>query len=458
MLCKYCLHKYCTDLRFGYTYSTIDPLLQCSPIELGLPSRFCLNDDLTIYPFFSMRIVHLAKYYAPLYGGMETHVESLSKAQAQLGLKVSIVCVNSFDENSKLSQYTTSQITFEDRVEVIKVRRFFSFLKLDFCPSLFFYIRYFSKLKDTIFHVHTPNPTMLIALLLAGKIDKLVVTHHSDAIRQKVLKYLFRPIEHFVYSQAAIVLTTSKAYQEGSRFLRLYEHKLGVLPLGIDLSAFTTPATSMLDRSQQLKAEYGNTIWLAVGRLVYYKALHVALAALQHVPGKLLIVGTGKLIAKLQKTAWQLGVADRVIWWGRASEADLMAAYHAATALWFPSNVRSEAYGMVQIEAMASGCPAINCDIPGSGVPWVCRHELEGLTVPRNDPQAFGTAARRLLTEPGLRERLSQGAKERSKEFYDTVMAQRSVEIYQQAFQLDAPKQPDLVSELKISGIPISKQ
>jgi glycosyltransferase involved in cell wall biosynthesis len=405
-----------------------------------------------------MRIVHLAKYYAPLYGGMETHVETLSKSQAQMGLKVIIVCVNSFDENSKLSQYTTSQITFEGRVEVIKVRRLFSFLKLDFCPSLFFYIRYFSKLKDTIFHVHTPNPTMLIALLLAGKIDKLVVTHHSDAIKQQLLKYLFRPIEHFIYRQAAIVLTTSAAYQEGSRFLRLYEHKLGVLPLGIDLSAFITPAPRMLDRSQQLKAEHGDILWLAVGRLVYYKALHIALAALQHVPGKLLIVGTGKLIAKLQKTAWELGVADRVIWWGRASEEDLMAAYHAATALWFPSNVRSEAYGMVQIEAMASGCPAINCDIPGSGVSWVCRHELEGLTVPRNDPQAFAAAARRLLTEPGLRERLSQRAKERSQEFYDTVMAQRSVEIYQQAFQLDAPKPLNLASRLKFSGNTLSKQ
>lgn len=405
-----------------------------------------------------MRIVHLAKYYAPLYGGMETHVETLAKSQAQMGLKVSIICVNSFDENLKASQYTTSQIMFEDGVEVIKVRRIFSFLKLDFCPSLFFYIRYFSKLKDTIFHVHTPNPTMLIALLLAGKVDKLVVTHHSDAIKQQLLKYLFRPIELFIYRQAAVVLTTSAAYQEGSKFLRLYNHKLGVLPLGIDLSAFTKSEPRMLKRSQELKAEHGNILWLAVGRLVYYKALHVALAALQHVPGKLLIVGTGKLIAKLQKTAWQLGVADRVIWWGRASEQDLMAAYHAATALWFPSNVRSEAYGMVQIEAMASGCPVVNCDIPGSGVSWVCRHEREGLTVPRNDPQAFAAAAQRLLTEPGLRERLSQGAKERSQEFYDTVMAQRSIEIYQEAFQLDRSQQLTLASRLEFSDTPILKQ
>ena len=127
---------------------------------------------------------------------------------------------------------------------------------------------------------------------------------------------------------------------------------------------------------------------------------------------------------------------------------DLVAAYHAATALWFPSNVRSEAFGLVQVEAMASGCPAINCDIPGSGVPWVCRHELEGLTVPRNDPQAFAAAARRLLAEDGLRERLAQGAKQRAEEFSDTIMAKRSLEIYQQNLQPDRSQYTERVLEL----------
>ena len=383
-----------------------------------------------------MRIIHLAKYHSPHYGGMESHVETLSQKQAELGAEVCILCVNSFNKKAQLAQRTKTEITFdENRVQVIKVGRYFSFLKLDFCPSLILYLLYFSRLPNTIFHVHTPNPTMLIALLLSGKIRNMVITHHSDAIRQRLLKYLFRPIEHVIYRQAAIVLTTSKAYQKGSKFLRLYQQNLGVLPLGSDLSAFTDPAPSTLDRAEQLKAEHGEILWLAVGRLVYYKSFHIALAALQHVPGKLLIVGTGKLMADLQKTAHELNIADRIVWWGRASGADLVAAYHAATALWFPSNIRSEAFGMVQVEAMATGCPTINCDIPGSGVPWVCRHEREGLTVPINDAQAFSMAARRLLEEQGLHQRLSQGAKQRAQKFSDELMAQRSLTIYQQVLQ-----------------------
>jgi glycosyltransferase involved in cell wall biosynthesis len=386
-----------------------------------------------------MRIVHLAKYHSPLYGGMESHIETLARKQAKLGAEVCILCVNSFDRNSKLSQQTETEIIFkEDGVQVVKVGRLFSFMKIDFCPSLIFYILYFSKLSNTIFHVHTPNPTMLIALLLTGKTRNLVITHHSDAIKQRFLKYIFRPIEHLVYSQAKIILTTSKNYQYGSKFLQLYRDNLGVLPLGLDLSTFTTPPQSTLDRSQQLKAEYGDIIWLAVGRLVYYKSFHIALTALQYVPGKLLIIGTGELMAKLQKLACELNVADRVIWLGKTSESDLIAAYHAATALWFPSNVRSEAFGMVQVEAMASSCPAINCQIPGSGVPWVCRHEQEGLTVPINDARAFAGAARRLLNDPDLRQRLSLGARQRAEQFGDVLMTERSLAIYQRVL----PKQP----------------
>jgi glycosyltransferase involved in cell wall biosynthesis len=383
-----------------------------------------------------MRIVHLAKYHSPLYGGMETHVETLARQQAELGQKVVILCINSFDNDLKPSQYTQTNITYIDQVQVIKVRRLFSFLKLDVCPSLIFYIRYFSKFPNTIFHVHTPNPTMLISLMLLGKINNLnlVITHHSDAIRQRLLKYLVRPIEYVIYRQAASILTTSKNYQAGSKFLRLYENQIDVLPLGIDISVFSNPAPNALDRVQQLKEKYGDVIWLAVGRLVYYKAFHIAIEALQFVPGKLLIIGTGKLAADLQKIACKFNVVDRVIWLGKASELDLIASYRAATALWLSSNVRSEAFGLVQVEAMASGCPVINCDVAGSGVPWVCRHEQEGLTVQPNQPRELAAAASRLLNEPGLRTRLSEGSKRRALEFTDTVMARRSLNIYDQVF------------------------
>lgn len=81
---------------------------------------------------------------------------------------------------------------------------------------------------------------------------------------------------------------------------------------------------------------------------------------------------------------------------------------------------------------MACGCPVVNAAIPDSGVPWVARHEVSALTVPVNDPAAFAAAARRLATEPGLRERLSAGAvREAEGRFDHRVMAARSLQIYE---------------------------
>src|SRR6266511_5324441 len=78
-----------------------------------------------------------------------------------------------------------------------------------------------------------------------------------------------------------------------------------------------------------------------------------------------------------------------------------------------------------------SGCPVINTAIPHSGVPGVSRHEETGLTVPVDDPAAFAAAARRLLEEPGLRDRLSAGARARAiAEFRREAMGRRSMVLY----------------------------
>jgi rhamnosyl/mannosyltransferase len=138
------------------------------------------------------------------------------------------------------------------------------------------------------------------------------------------------------------------------------------------------------------------------------------------------------LEAELKNKARELGVADRVVWHGHASTDELIGAYRAATALWFPSTARSEGFGLVQVEAMASGCPVVNTAISGSGVAWVCRHELEGLTAPANDPAGFAQAANRLLCEPGLRERLAAGGRQRAAAEFDwSVMGRRSLDLYE---------------------------
>jgi rhamnosyl/mannosyltransferase len=165
---------------------------------------------------------------------------------------------------------------------------------------------------------------------------------------------------------------------------------------------------------------------------VYYKGLETALLALRSVPGTLLIAGDGPWRTHLERFSARLDLKDRVRFLGKVPrDEDLAAYYLASKAFWFPSNARSEAYGLVQIEAMASGCPVINTAIPHSGVPWVSRHEETGLTVPVDDPAAFAGAALRLLKEPGLHDRLAVSARARAiSEFHCDAMGSRSKELY----------------------------
>jgi glycosyltransferase involved in cell wall biosynthesis len=390
-----------------------------------------------------IRVCHLTKYYPPAPGGIETHVSTLARAQVKLGADVHVVCVNHRNAKGRVITFqslgiTRTQIENSDSVSVRRVGRVASLARLDICPSLPVCLVGLQTAGFDVLHLHVPNPTMLLALALVGSSTPLVVTYHSDVVRQKLLGLMQRPFEYLVFNKARAIYCTSPMYAAGSPLLAKYADKVGCLPFGINPEPFSNPNKEALAYATRLRTEYGSPLWLAIGRLVYYKGLNTALRALASVPGRLLIIGEGPLREPLQKLATELGVADRVIWQGHASEDELAGAYQAATALWFPSNARSEAFGLVQVESMASGCPVINTAIPCSGVSWVCQHELTGLTVPIEDPEALAAAATRLLVEPGLRDRLSLHARQRaSTEFHHLHMARRCLEAYVTAANLD---------------------
>jgi glycosyltransferase involved in cell wall biosynthesis len=386
-----------------------------------------------------LQVCHLGKYYPPAPGGIESHVQTLAHAQAALGANVRVLCVNHVNrrgEDLTWCRHGRSETVEEldGLVRVTRIGRSASLAKLDICPELRHMLRTLEHSDTDILHLHTPNPTMLLALATVKPLVPLVITHHSDVIRQRVLKYVIRPVEHLVYRRASRISQTSPLYVRESSLLQAHGARLSALPLGVDLEMFLRPSPSARDLSAALSQTHGQPLWLMVGRCVYYKAFHVAIKALAHVPGKLLVIGNGPLEWELHRLAERVGVADRVIWRRYVAPDELVASYHAATALWFPSNARSEAYGLVQVEAMACGCPVINSEITGSGVPWVSPHEVTGLTVPLNDPLALAHAANRLVDEPALRTRLAESAATRAVEEFDHLkMGQRSLEIYQRA-------------------------
>ncbi len=281
---------------------------------------------------------------------------------------------------------------------------------------------------------------MFLALAALPSFSTLVVTHHSDVVKQRVLGRVFAPVERLVHDRSALVLSTTEAYVAGSVVLKGRLEKVRALPLGLDLGRFSKPSEAALHAEQALRARGKEPLWLSVGRLVYYKGLTTAIDALKSVPGRLMIVGRGPLERELRARATTRGVAERIDWAGYLDEDALVGAYRAATALWFPSNARSEGFGLVQVEAMASGCPVINTAIPHSGVSWVSPDGETGLTIPPGDSRALADASRRLLDQPGLREQLSRQAIARAHhEFDDGVMAERSLDLYASAIAASAP-------------------
>ena len=371
----------------------------------------------------TLRVCHLGKYYPPAPGGIETHVRTLALAQAEQGASVSVLCVN--------HEPGPTIVEHDGPVEVTRFGRKAAAAKIDVCPEMIEGLR---RVEADILHMQVPNPTMILALLMARPQIPLVVTYQSDVIRQKLRAALFRPIERLVYRNVKSIFSTSPDYPGGSSFLKAYADRLTILPNGIDLQPYLEPSAEHLAEAERIRGAYHGPIWLGCGRQVYYKGFLNAIRALTRVTGTLLLIGDGPDQPALRAEAANLGLSDRVIFIGNLPHyLDLIPYYLAADAFWFPSNARSEAFGLVQVEAMACGCPVINAAIPHSGVAWVSPHEESGLTVAVDDPFALADAANRLMTEPGLRGRLSASARERAiREFDHRVMASRSLAIYEE--------------------------
>ena len=89
-----------------------------------------------------------------------------------------------------------------------------------------------------------------------------------------------------------------------------------------------------------------------------------------------MLIGEGGLRNDLERMAVQFGVSDRVSFLGFVSDSEVKSYLHAARVLAFPSVTQAEAFGLVQLQAMAAGLPIVNTALP-TAVPHVARHNLE---------------------------------------------------------------------------------
>jgi len=361
-----------------------------------------------------MKVLHVGKFYPPHMGGMETHLADLcSELRHAVNLKV----VVAGDPDRK--------IEIADGIHVTRLQVAATFASTPFCRGMIDEIR--TSNADVV-HVHWPNPAAVLAFLASGNRGSLVVTYHSDILRHRLLGSLFEPILHRFLSRSEAILVTSQLYLDSSPVLRKHRDRCHVVPLGIRVSEFASCDPQLIAK---IRRQHGERILLAVGRHVYYKGFRYLIEAMSSIDAKLLIIGGGPLQDELKELAVRNGVGDKITFLGNVPDA--IPYYHACDLFILPSIARTEAFGLVQLEAMAAGKPVINTMLD-SGVPSVSLHQVTGLTVPPKDSNALAGAVNRLLSDHDLRSRFGEAARARAYACFDAKsMASRTLDIYASA-------------------------
>lgn len=360
-----------------------------------------------------MHILHVYKDYAPVLGGIENHIGQLARGQVAAGHAVTVLV-------TAPGRQADERIV--DGVRLLRAGRLATLASTPLSPDL---ARSLRRQRPDLTHLHIPYPVGEAAWLAVGR-PPMVATYHSDIVRQRLLGRLWAPGLRRVLSRAARVLATSPNYVESSPFLRSVRERVSVVPLGIDLAPYAA-----LDRAAA-RRRYGERPTLVfVGRLRYYKGLSVLLTAMAQLPEvQLLVAGSGPLGESLRQEAAGLGVGDRVQWLGDVPEADKPALLVAGDLFVLPGVARSEAFGIVLLEAMAAGLPLVTTEL-GTGTSWVNVHGVTGLVVPPQDPRALAAALAELLGDAERRAAMGEASRRRvAAEFTEARMVARVQDIY----------------------------
>lgn len=343
-----------------------------------------------------MKILHVGKYFPPHAGGMETYLRDLMAELSRRGLE-NTALVHQSDISLK-----TSRAAYRAGEQGLQVVRAAVWARLLFTPISPGFPRQLGKLireqKPDILHLHMPNVSAFWVLFLprARRIpwviqwqSDVLASRHSLGLR--LFYRLYRPLERLLLKRCKAVIASSPTYLESSAPLQDFREKCTVVPLGLD-PAFIPPAPA------QPATGAGPALRvLAIGRFTYYKGFEYLLRAAAEAEGvEVHLVGDGELRRPLQRLAGDLGIADRVTFHGHLSSPALSEQYAACDCVCLPSIERTEAFGLVLLEAMYFGKATVISEVPGSGMGWIVDHGVNGLKVPPGDAGALADAFRQL--------------------------------------------------------------
>ena len=370
-----------------------------------------------------MNVLHIYKAYPPVVGGIENHLRLLAEEQARRGLEVTVL-VTAADGPASVRE--------ENGVRVIRARSWATLRSTPLSPGMVGWVR---RLEPDVTHLQFPYPPGEVTHRIFGRSRATVVTYQSDIIRQRWLGRLYAPWVRRLLAECDRVLVTSPPYLRSSPFLRGIVESCSIVPLGIDPKPFQTADPEGVER---IRRREGGPLVLFVGRLRYYKGLDLLIKAAPLIEAPILVAGNGPMRRRWRHLAANSSAAPRIRFLGEVPDDELPLYYAAAAVVVLPSSHRSESFGQVLLEAMASGRPVVSTEL-GTGTSFVNQHGKTGLVVASGDADALAGAVNSLLGDPERRRDMGAHGRRRVQEdFHVEQMVDRTIEVYREALTAKA--------------------
>lgn len=369
-----------------------------------------------------MKIIQTNKAYFPKVGGIETTITTLSEGLVKdFNAEVTALV---FNEKRSFK-------TINKTINGVKVNYLPNFGSIASLPISLSYFDYIKKLSGDILHIHEPFPWADLAIKFLPQVkknfSKIIVSWHSDIIRQKWVLSIYRKYIYNLLNIADQIIVSNASLIDNSSFLPAFRKKCNIIPIGTNLNW-----TDNLSVTNNLKLNDSKKSILFVGRLVYYKGIEYLVQAMSSIKNaELTIIGSGPLKNKIIQQINTLNLGNRISLVPEVDIQTLQKHFNKCDLFVLPSVEKSETYGIVQIEAMACGKPVISTEL-GTGTSFVNQDKVTGFVVPPRDSSSLKEAINKLVEDDDLRLNLGRNAKLRAfNEFTAEIMVKRVYKLYE---------------------------
>lgn len=366
-----------------------------------------------------MKVLQVGKFY-PVQGGVEKVMYDLMTGLSAAGVDCDMLCAGLEGDNR--------EVALNAQARLLICKTWFKLAATMISPVMIFRLRKICGQYDII-HVHHPDPMACLALFCSGYKGKVVLHWHSDILKQKFLLQFYRPLQNWLIRRADLIVGTTPVYLKESPFLASVQPKTACVPIGIDAIQPDEAAVAAVRKQYP-----GKKIIFSLGRLIGYKGFTYLVDAARFLEDRYLILigGTGPLQETLQKQIENSGLTEKVKMLGYISDKDLPAYYGACDLFCLSSIQKTEAFGIVQIEAMSCGKPVVATRIPQSGVAWVNAEQESGMNVPPENAKELAEAIHAILKEEEVYAGFSHRAKLRYESWFtQEKMIQKCLDLYQ---------------------------